>query len=422
MVENVIQFIDWLEANKRIEFLEHDYASRLNLICKLDGLQKAENYIQKIPVSYRGEVVYRTLLVNCVDSNNSRKAEEVFNRIKDLGLPITTFICDQLLMLYRRAEQKKIPEVLAMMEKENIKPSLLTYRLVIDTKGHASDISGMEQIIDMMKAEGLKPDLMIQCTVAKYYISAGLNEKAEAVLKEMEGDDIQENYVTRKSLLPLYAALGKADDVGRIWEICKSSRRRDEYVAAIEAWGKLGNIEKAEEVFEDMIKVCTNVSAKQYIALLKVYVNNKLLSKGKDFAKRMTDDGCHIGPVTWDVLINLYAEAGELEKAGLILQQASQRTENKPYYSSYLTLLDKYSKKGDVQNAEKIFLHLKQAGYVGKLKPYQYLLQAYINAKTPAYGFRDRMKAGNMHPNKDMAAQLVAADALIKSQTSSLFD
>ncbi|KAG6531962.1 hypothetical protein ZIOFF_005799 [Zingiber officinale] len=410
-----LQFLDWLEANKRIEFMEHDYASRLNMICKLDGLQKAEHYIQKIPVSHRGEVVYRTLLANCVTTNNLRKAEEVFNRIKDLGLPITKFICNQLLMLYKRVDQKKMPEVLAMMEKENIKPTLLTHRLLIDTKGRANDISGMEQIIDTMKAEELKPDLTIQWTVAKYYISAGLNQKAETLLKEMEGDDIQKNYVARKVLLPLYAALGKADDVGRIWEICKSSQRLDEYLAAIEAWGKLGNIEEAEEVFEDMIKVCTKVSARHYITLLKVYANNKCLSKGKDFAKRMMDDGCHIGPAAWDALINLYAETGELEKADSLLRQASQRTENKPHYSSYMTLLDKYSEKGDIQNAEKIFQRLRQAGYVGRLKPYQYLLQAYNNAKAPAYGFKDRMKAENMRPNRAMTAQLVVADALIST-------
>ncbi|XP_074577338.1 pentatricopeptide repeat-containing protein At1g80270, mitochondrial-like [Curcuma longa] len=417
-----LQFIEWLEENKQIEFLERDYASRLDLVCKLNGLQKAENYLEKIPVSLQGEVVYRTLLANCALANNLRKAEEVFNKIKDLGLPITKFTCNQLLMLYKRVDQKKIADVLAMMEKENIKPCLLTYRLLIDAKCRASDISGMEQIIDTMKAKGLKPDLTIQGMAVKYYSLAGLNEKAEAVLKEIEGDHVEENHVARKVLLPLYAALGKADDVGRIWEICKSSQRLDEYLAAIKAWGKLGNVEKAEEVFEDMIKVWTKVSAKHYVALLNVYASNKLQSKGKDFAKRMSDDGCHIGPPTWDALVKLYAEAGELEKADSILQKASQCTEDRPLFMSYMALLEKYSKRGDIHNAEKIFQRLRQARYVGRLKPYQYLLQAYINAKKPAYGFRGRMKADNMFPNKAMIALLKAADALIKPQSSDLLD
>ncbi|KAG6487560.1 hypothetical protein ZIOFF_009768 [Zingiber officinale] len=38
-------------------------------------------------------------------------------------------------------------------------------------------------------------------------------------------------------------------------------------------------------------------------------------------------------------------------------------------------------------------------GYVGRMKQYEALLQAYVTAKTPVYGFRDRMKADNMGSN-----------------------
>lgn len=396
----------------------------MDLIAKVHGLQKAENYIQKIPESFRGEVVYRTLLANCAVANNVKKAEEVFNKIKDLSLPITTFSCNQLLLLYKRVDRKKIADVLLMMEKENVKPSPFTYRLLIDTKGRSNDISGMEQIVDTMKAEGMGPDLLTQAMIAKHYIFSGLNKKAEATLREMEGEDIQENRVACKALLPLYAALGKVDDVGRIWNICKSDPRLDECVAAIEAWGKLGKVENAEEVFDNMIKIWTKVSAKYYIALLKVYANNKLLSKGKDLAKRMSDDGCYIGPATWDALIKLYLEAGEVEKADSILQKAARQndTRQRPLYSSYIAVLDKYSERGDIHNAEKIFQALRQNGYVGRVKPYQSLLQTYLNAKAPAYGFRERMKADNVFPNRALSSQLAAADAFKKTQISELLD
>ncbi|KAG1370941.1 putative Pentatricopeptide repeat-containing protein [Cocos nucifera] len=416
------RFIEWLEANKRIEPVERDYASHLDLVAKVHGLQKAEKYIEKIPESFRGEVIYRTLLANCVAAVNVTKAEEVFNKIRDLGFPITTFACNQLLLLYKRVDRKKIADVLLMMEKENVKPSLFTYRLLIDTKGRANDISGMEQIIETMKGEGVEPDLLIQAMVAKHYIFGGLNEKAEAALKEMEGDDIKVNRAACKALLPLYAALGKADDVGRVWKACEAHPRLEECLAAIEAWGKLGQIENAEAVFENMLKMWKKLSSKYYNALLKVYANHKLLSKGKELVKRMSDNSCKIGPLTWDALVKLYVEAGEVEKADSILQKAAQQNQIKPLYSSYIAVLDQYSKRGDIPNAEKIFHRLRQIGYVGRMRQYQSLLQAYINAKTPAYGFRERMKADNMFPNKAVAAQLAAVDAFKKTQISDLLD
>ncbi|XP_043693741.1 pentatricopeptide repeat-containing protein At1g80270, mitochondrial-like [Telopea speciosissima] len=421
MYGKALQVSEWLEENKRLKFVERDYASRIDLIAKVRGIQKAEQYIGKIPESFRSEIIYRTLLANCVAATNAKKSEEVFNKMRDLDFPISGFACNQLILLYKRLDKKKIADVLLLMEKENVKPTLFTYRVLIDTKGQSNDITGMEQVLETMKAEGIEPDVFTQSVLAKHYINGGLNEKAETVLKEMEGCNLKENRRACKSLLPLYAALGKADDVKRVWKACKSKPQLEECVAAIEAWGKLGKIEEAEAVFELMFTTW-KLSSKYYAALLRVYANHKLLSKGKDLAKRMADSGCRIGPFTWDGLIKLYVEAGEVEKADSILQKAVQQSSMKPLFNSYMVIMDQYAKRGDVHNAEKIFHRLKLAGYVGRLRQFQTLLQAYVNAKTPAYGFRDRMRADNVFPNKAVAAQLAQVDAFKKTAISDLLD
>ncbi|XP_072961459.1 pentatricopeptide repeat-containing protein At1g80270, mitochondrial [Typha angustifolia] len=417
-----LQFMEWLEATKQLDFNERDYASRLDLVAKIYGLQRAENYIEKIPESLRGEVVYRTLLANCAVTDDVSRAQEVFNKMRNLGFPVTAFACNQLLLLYKRCDRKKIADVLLMMEKENVKPSIFTYRLLVDVKGSVNDISGMEQILETMKAEGVEPDLRIQALVARHYILAGHKDKAEATLKEMEGYDINENRFACKYLLPLYASLGKADEVGRIWKACEEHPRLEEYLAVIESFGSLGEIESAEKMFENMLKTWKKLSPKYYNVLLKVYAKNKLLHKGKELVKRMSDNGCMIGPITSDALVKLYVEAGEVEKADSIMHKLSQQNNFKPLYTTCITLLDNYARRGDIHNSEKIFQSLRQNGYSGRLKQYQSLLQAYINAKTPAYGFRERMKADNMFPNKHMAAQLATVDAFRKTKISDLLD
>ncbi|XP_042489398.1 pentatricopeptide repeat-containing protein At1g80270, mitochondrial-like [Macadamia integrifolia] len=422
MFGKALQLSEWLEKNKQFDFVERDYAARLDLIAKVRGLHKAEQYIGKIPESFRGEIIYRTLLANCVTATNVKKAEEVFNKMRDLNFPITTFACNQLILLYKRFDKKKIADVLLLMENENAKPTLFTYRLLIDTKGQSNDITGMEQVLETMKAEKIKPDIFTQSVLAKHYISGGLNEKAEAVLKEMEGCGLGENRGACRNLLPLYASLGKADDVKRVWKVCESHPQLEECVAAIEAWGKLGKIEEAEAVFDKMCKTWKKLHSKNYAALLKVYANHKMLSKGKDLAKQMADSGCRIGPLTWDGLVKLYVEAGEVEKADSILQKAVQQSSMKPFFNSYMVIMDQYAKKGDVHNAEKMLHRLKLAGYVGRIRQYQTLLQAYINAKTPAYGLRERMKADNIFPNKALAAQLAQVDPFKKTAMSDLLD
>ncbi|KAK8960256.1 Pentatricopeptide repeat-containing protein [Platanthera guangdongensis] len=215
-----LQFMEWVEAHKHIKYGEREYASHLDLVVKVLGLHKAENYIKTIPESFRGELVYRTLLANCVVAVYLKKAEKVFNKIRDLGLPISTFSFNQLLLLYKRVDPKKISDGLQLMEKQEAMPSLFTYRLLVDIKGQRYDISGMEEVIATMKAEGMEPNLFLQVIIAKHYAAAGKKEKAEKMARDMEGDDIAENCAACNLLLSLYASLGKIDDVERLWKVC----------------------------------------------------------------------------------------------------------------------------------------------------------------------------------------------------------
>ncbi|KAJ0256712.1 Gamma-tubulin complex component [Hirschfeldia incana] len=422
MYGRALQMSDWLEANKKIEMNERDYASRLDLIVKTRGLEKGEAYVEKIPKSFRGEVMYRTLLANCVVACNVKKSELVFNRMKDLGFPRSGFTCDQMLLLYKRVDRKKIADVLLLMEKEDVKPSLLTYKILIDVKGSSNDIKGMEQVVETMRDEGVEPDFNTQAIIARHYTGAGLKEKAESVLKEMEGERLEANRRAFKDLLSIYASLGREDEVRRIWKICESKPRFEESLSAIHAFGKLNKVQEAEEIFEKIIKMDRRASSNTYSVLLRVYVDHKMLSKGKDLVKRMAESGCRIEASTWDALIKLYVEAGEVEKADSLLSKASKQSHTKLMMSSFMYIMDEYAKRGDVHNSEKIFLKMREVGYTSRLRQFQALLQAYLNAKAPAYGMRDRMKADNIFPNKAMAAQLAQGDPFKKTSISDILD
>ncbi|PIN21503.1 hypothetical protein CDL12_05807 [Handroanthus impetiginosus] len=418
-----LQLSEWAESTKQLEFVnESNYASRLDLIAKVRGVHRAEEYLKQIPESLKGELVYRTLLANFVSVTNVKKSEELFNKMKDLKFPITCFSCNQLLLLYKRIDKKKIADVLLLMEKESIKPSLFTYQILIEVKGQSNDITGMEKVVETMKAEGLKPNTHIQASLARNYATAGLKDKAEAVLKELEGDGIVKNRWVFQLVLPIYASLGREDEVARIWKVCESEPRSNECIAAIEAWGQLKRIEKAEAAFNKMLKKITNPSSKHFCSLLKVYANHNMLAKGKDLVKRMAESGCNVEPLTLDAIVKLYVGAGEVEKADSILEKAVKQKRARPLFRSYLALMDKYAHRGDIHNAEKIFLMMRRAGYKSRLQQYQSLLQAYINAKAPAYGFSDRLKADNLFPNKVLASQLARVDAFRKSAASELLD
>lgn len=411
-----------MERGKLLNFEEHDYACHLDLIARNRGIENARKYIERVPEPLRNEVLYETLLVNCVCVSDIEKAEEVFKKIRDLSLPLTVSACNQMILLYKRVARSKVVDILMLMEKENIKPSPFTYKLLIDLKGRSNDMPGIEVVLNEMKVSGFEPGFATRTMVAKFYIYGGLTEKAEAVMKEMEMEYNKDKRHAIRSLLHLYAALSKPDDVARIWKLCTEPKLED-FLAAIKAWGKLGRIEQAEETFEVMLKTTPKLSSKYYNAMLNVYAENKLVAKGKEFVERMSFDGCPNGPLTWDALINLYVNSGEVGKAdSLLLNVTEQNPDRRPLYSSYIFLLKAYAKRGDIHNSEKIFDRLKKIEYPGRAPPYAVLIDAYVNAKVPPHGFWERMRADNVRPIKKVKEHLKLLDKLQKGGISELIE
>lgn len=422
MYKMALQLSECIEKCKHFDFVERDYSSRLDLVAKVRGIRKAELYINQIPESFRGELTYRTLLASYAASRNEKKSEEIFNKMRKLEFPLTTFVCNQMILLYKRLRHKKLFDVLVLMEKENVKPDITTYKLLIDTKGRSNDMAGIDRIVEVMKGEGTEPDLQTQAITAKHYINGGFREKAEAIVKGMEGGDILENRQALFYLLPLYAALGKTDEVERLWKVCLMNPRPQECLAAIEAWGTLKNIDEAEAAFDTILKTGKKLTSRHYNALLTVYANQKMPAKVEHLVKRMADNGCVIVPTTVNAIVRLHVDAGDLEKALSLMQKFMHQRRTVRLFSSFMLIMEQYAKRGDVHNCENICRMLREAGCVMGPPSYLHLVQAYMNAKAPAYGMQDRMRADNVIPSNHVAGMLARVDPFRKTSVSDILD
>ena len=119
---------------------------------------------------------------------------------------------------------KKIADVLLLIENKNAEANLSTYKILIDTKGESRDVIGIDRIVKTIKAKGIEPGLDIKVTLAEHYTSIKLREKAKAILKQMERESLKKNWWLCKFLLPIYAELEKANEVGRIWKFCNNKK------------------------------------------------------------------------------------------------------------------------------------------------------------------------------------------------------
>lgn len=416
IANTLLQLYEWLESRWEFEFTENDYSCHVDSIAKVQGSFKAEEYIQRIPESFRTEAVYISLLRNYVSAANVYKSEKFFYKMKDL-FPLTVATCDLMLYLYKRMDWKKITNIMSFMEIEHINPSYTTYQIFIEVEGRFGSIGGMEQVFEAMKSKGMEPRLPLRASMAQYYADARLKDEAEIVLKDMEGGDLVKNRAACCFLLPVYASLGREDEVGRIWRECEASNpTRDECTAAMEAWGKLKRVKDAEAAFEKLSKILERPSTTYYSLMLNVYADNKMVTEGEDLFNRIKKLGININMKAWDALLNLYIGAGEVEKADAVLEEALQRGKRKPMYTSFLNIFEAYAVRGDVQNAEKIFFEMRKAGYVRTPRSYATLLSAYINAKAPDDGIEERMRRDGIVPGNKLTRLLAQVAAFRTSR------
>lgn len=69
-----------------------------------------------------------------------------------------------------------------------------------------------------------------------------------------------------------------------------------------------------------------------------------------------------------------------------------------------------------------MFYLMRGNGYTGRFKPFEVLIQAYVNAKVPAYGLRERMKADNLRPDKEFYRRIALLDGFRETENSYLLD
>ncbi|KAI3887476.1 hypothetical protein MKX03_028041 [Papaver bracteatum] len=393
MCQLTYQLSNWLKVKNLFTFKEEIYyVTRLDLIAKV------------IPETFKGERVYKTLLYNHIKAGNAKKAEQVFEKMTDFGFLVSGYACEQIIALYRKFDKNKIANVLLLIDENDVKPTRFTYQVLIDVKGKSNDIPGMEELVLAMKNDGFKLDDHIHSVLARHYIYAGFAMKAWEILKEMKTEDLEVKHGECKHLLPLYAALGKADQVERIRKLCESDGRVDDDVAG-----------------SKYLKKKVKSSSKGYIALVNVYVDHKLVAKCEDLVKRLTSASLPIDRTLCYSLVKFYVDAWEVEKADSVLQKASQQGDRrmKPSYKSFQLIMNQYLTRADIHNTEMTFHRLKQTGYASNIWDDQSLLQAYINSKVPAYGFRERIMADNLIPDKFFDVQLADVHPFKKTAMSS---
>jgi len=416
-----LEISDWMVDKEGIEWGEMDHVVRIELKAKMGQFNEAESLFRTSPPEFKTQQTYHALLRGYVGYLKSEKAEALFAELKASGLLTHSLAFNQMLLLYKRKRvTEKIPKLLEEMTTLGVARDIYTYNILMDWKAQTGDIVGMEQLFQELKAdEVVRPDAATYGILASTYVKSGDPSKAKVFLQEMEQGNVIRRRAAYDILIAQYGTLGDYKAVERVWAKSKSlpGNSTSTYVVMLEALGKLGKVERAEEIYKALIHEKGIVLAHQYNAMLSVYTRQGLMEKAETVIGEMGKIGRKRNAITFHHLVSGYLKNMQLDKALETVAQAKAESttddRTKLWLETMLAVLEACAQKGDVVRAEEHFQVLRKLYPKVGTQQFNMLLKAYIVGGVPASGFLQRMQLDNVFADDEtlsLLKQVVPSD------------
>lgn len=395
-----------------------DHAIHLDLVAKGRGIAAAENYFVNLPESAKNHLCYGALL-NCYCKElMTEKAEGLMEKMKELDLPLTSMPYNSLMTLYTKVGQpEKIPSIIQEMKASNIMPDSFTYNVWMRALAAVNDISGVERVVDEMKRDGrVTGDWTTYSNLASIFVEAGLFEKAEVALKELEKRNAYKDLSAYQFLITLYGRMGNVYEVYRIWRSLRLAFPKTaniSYLNMIQVLVNLKDLPGAEKCFCEWESSCTTYDIRVANVLIGAYAKSDMLEKAEELKERARRRGAKPNAKTWEIFLDYHLQKGDFNLAVDCIANAISigRGNGEKWVPSSETIgimMRHYEQEKDVDGAEEFIEILKKSADSLGAEVFESLIRTYAAAGRTSSAMQRRLKMENVKVSEDTQKLLEA--------------
>ncbi|XP_050290923.1 pentatricopeptide repeat-containing protein At1g07590, mitochondrial isoform X2 [Quercus robur] len=399
-----------------------DIFHAINRLRKLKMNKRAlegEKLFSCVPPEFQNDLLYNNLVIACLDKGSIRLSLAYMKKMRDLGHPISHLIFNRLIILHSSPSRKKIiPKILTQMKADKVTPHVSTYNILMKMEANEHNIEGLMKVYGDMKRAKVEPNEVSYCIIATAHAVARLYTVAEAYVEAVEKSVTGDNWSTLDVLIILYGYLGKGKELERTLGIVQELPhvRSKSYVLAIEAFGRIGQLSQAEELWLYMKSVKGLRSSDQFNSMISVYCKHGLIDRASRLFKEMEMIECKPNAITYRHLAlgclkaDLVEEALRTLELGMDLTASKRVRHSTPWLETTLSIVEIFAEKGDLVNVEKLFEELTKARYTRYTFVYNTLLKAYVKAKKYDPNFLRRMILGGARPDAETYSLMKLAE------------
>ncbi|KDP26635.1 hypothetical protein JCGZ_17793 [Jatropha curcas] len=383
-----------------------DQAIHLDLVAKTRGIPAAENYFIDLPETSKNHLTYGALL-NCYCKElMTEEAESLKEKMKELNLGLSSMSYNSLMTLYTKISQpERVPAIIQEMKADNIMPDSYTYNVWMRALAAVNDISGVERVIEEMKRDGrVAADWTTYSNLASIYVDAGLLDKAEKALKELEKRNAHRDHSAFQFLITLYGRIGKLLEVYRIWRSLRLAFPKTSnisYLNMIQVLVNLKDLPGSEKCFREWESSCSNYDIRIVNVLIKAYAKDGLLERAEELKERACGRGAKPNAKTWEIFLDYYLEKGDVKLAVDCVANAISKGRGDgqkwvPSPEIVMSFMEHFEQQKDVDSAEAFIEILKKAVDNVGANVFESLIRTYAAAGRTSNVMCRRLKMENV--------------------------
>ncbi|KAJ4964071.1 hypothetical protein NE237_024010 [Protea cynaroides] len=382
-----------------------DQAIHLDIVAKARGVAAAENFFINLPEEAKNHLCYGALL-NCYCKElMTEKAEALMEKMKELKFASSSMAYNSLMTMYSKTGQpEKIPAIIQEMKENDIKPDSYTYNVWMRALAAVNDIYGVERVIEDMKEDSrVAGDWTTFSNLASIYVDAGLNEKAERALKQLEKKNARRDLSAFQFLITLYGRTGNLLEVYRVWRSLRLAFPKTaniSYLNMIQVLVKLNDLPGAEKCFHEWQSGCSTYDIRIANALIGAYARGDTLDKAKELQEQARRRGAKPNAKTWEIFLDYYLKNGEMTLAADCFANAISTGKGDggkwvPSKEIIHTLMAHFELERDVEGAEGIVEILNKAEVSLGSEVFESLIRTYAASGKKSQSMRRRLKMEN---------------------------
>lgn len=239
------------------------------------------------------EVLFNSVMDICITNNKVSVAEKIFEDMKNSNV-IKPSIVTYSIMIRGYGVIYNIEKAVSLYEEiklNGMQPNDIIYGCLMNCAVRCSNLDLMIEIFERMKSQGMKPNAIIYTTLIKGYNKMKLFDKAFETFEQLSSEE------KSKSNIVIYNA---------ILDVCVES----------------GNFEKLKQIYNDLKSLAIeNENNPQpnlvtYSTVIKGYFKNKNIPEAFNIYEFLKNNQFKLDEVFYSIMIDSLVIANEFEKSG----------------------------------------------------------------------------------------------------------